>query len=884
MSLFKVGQKIEGKYLVKQVLQGGMGLVYVCYDEIEGVPVAIKSFQPRFFEDKNIREYFIQEAKLWIELGWHTNIVCALYAEKFNDIPHIIMEYIPGNNLRQQYLTFQRASLVDIFRIAVQVCNGMMHATNTMAHKGITLIHRDLKPENILMTSGGIVKITDFGIAKVIPLKLIRLSAGENAQALPDRNIRKTTGIAGTYPYMSPEQFIGIDLDSRSDIYSFGCVLYELLTGRPPFMAIDHEGWQAAHMYKMPTCPSKIGSIASSSWDDLVLCCLQKDPSQRWNDFEELFQSVKTIAEGTGLYIRLPKSIAREELSTAVEMGTSLNALGYHEQAVSTFDKALKMMPGVSILWYNRGEALFYLKRYREAIESYDHAIHLNPDYSLAYISKGAMLSLEGKYGEAKACFEKALLNDPLSSVALCNMAGIFFSTGRIEEALRTIEQAIMLNPSRLDFHKFKLYMLANSERKEEFKVCFERFLQDYPTAVLEWDRENIANFGESAATLTNLGWSLEQIDQLEQALQCYDRAINCEPDDAQAWYNRGCVLSRMENFEDALSSVERAIALNPQYMKARINKAAMLERCGHIETALTTIDSLIKATPDSPIAWTNRGTYLSKLNRHDEAMESFDHAINLDPSFSEALFRKGDILAKDGLYAEAMDCILRGFEKCTDENLKELAQRLLTNCMIKLKDRIDNENIPLWKTKAIDEAWASKADLLINLGRHKDALKCAEKCLKENKSNASGWYFKGACIAALGDRKAAIPCYDKAIQLKPDIPQAWNNKGYCLRVLGNIEEALPCFEKAVELQPSLLIAWLNLQEALMLLERFDKAVEKLDWALRLMPDEARLWLSKGMGLANLGRKKEAIVTLQVAKRLGDPNADQIIQTVQKLR
>lgn len=266
---WRVGDLIERRYRIAALRRGGMGIVFLCFDQDSQVPVAIKTFQDRFLLDEASIDRFIAEAEIWVHLGQHRNIVTAYTVLRIGNRPYILLEYVPsaaqdGSDLAS---LIARSKLDDVkaSSIAIQVCLGLEHAEARFRETGKVFAHRDVKPTNILITPDGTVKVTDFGLATA---------------AVADESGLKQ-GVAGTPPYMSPEQWRGEACDSRSDIYSLGCVLYELVTGRPAFRYRSLDLYRQHHIAVMPPRPSEVVAGASPTLDAVIMRCLQKNPGSR---------------------------------------------------------------------------------------------------------------------------------------------------------------------------------------------------------------------------------------------------------------------------------------------------------------------------------------------------------------------------------------------------------------------------------------------------------------------------------------------------------------------------------------------------------------------------------------------------------------------------
>ncbi len=293
--VWRPGEIIANRWFVHRVIPpSNMGIVYFCYDMGLGIPVVIKSIPPQFLSDEHSQKQFIAECETWIRLGQHPNIVEAYFVETVNTYPHVFVEWVNGRDIYHagldSWLGTPALTLERSLDIVAQVCEGMQYAIQVLENNAQIFIHRDIKPSNILVTNDWIAKITDFGIAKARTLSgtserpnMASLGTADGAHIKDGYS-----NFIGTPPYMSPEHFKGLPfMTVRSDIYSLGCTLFEMITGRPIFDANDWNTWQKAHLHQLPPRLSDICSLPRHV-DALVASCLAKDPADRPQSFAEL--------------------------------------------------------------------------------------------------------------------------------------------------------------------------------------------------------------------------------------------------------------------------------------------------------------------------------------------------------------------------------------------------------------------------------------------------------------------------------------------------------------------------------------------------------------------------------------------------------------------
>jgi eukaryotic-like serine/threonine-protein kinase len=270
---------VIGKYRVKRELgRGGMGAVYLAEQTALGREVAIKELIVSAAADPSALTRFLQEAQVMARSN-HPNLVQVHDMEQVGDARYIILEFVRGRSLRDM-LGQGRPALAQVFAVMHGVLQGLNYA-----HRH-AIVHRDMKPENVLISDEGDVKVADFGIARLTD------DAGGGSTAT------KTGTTVGTPQYMSPEQVSTSKVDGRSDLYSAGIMLYELVCGRPPFVATDVDGpftLMAKHVQAPPPPPAIHRPDIDTQLEEVILKALSKRPEDRYQtgaEFDDALQKV----------------------------------------------------------------------------------------------------------------------------------------------------------------------------------------------------------------------------------------------------------------------------------------------------------------------------------------------------------------------------------------------------------------------------------------------------------------------------------------------------------------------------------------------------------------------------------------------------------------
>ncbi|MGH9762628.1 MAG: tetratricopeptide repeat protein, partial [Blastocatellia bacterium] len=527
---WQIGDQIQNRWEINKILTGGMGVVYVVYDNEWHEVLAAKTFQEEaFLRRPEIADRFNRESRAWINLDAHENITMAKFVRIIHGKPFLFMEYVSGGDLCSWIGTHRLTKdLRQVLRFAIQFCDGMLHALA----KGL-VVHRDIKPQNCLVTENRTLKVTDFGLAKVLDdLDYLDTESRDHGHDLVQ--LSATGKGAGTCTHMAPEQFDDAKgVDVHADIYSFGIMLYQMVTGRLPFDAQDWLGFADRH---------KNAQVPPMDWHEglaeVVRRCLEKVPARRYSEFNDVRDRLADIyRQFTGEEPARPTEGLELSGIQLLNKAGSLTLLGKGREAIVYCDRGLALDPNSADLWSVKGAALDSLSKPEEALLSFDRALALNPLNILAWSNKGRTLELMGRREEALGCFDRALALNPYDEVVLSNKGHTLNGMTKQEQALECLDRAIASNP---------LYEKA-------------------------WN---------------NKGKTLDELGRPEEALRCYDEGLAIHPRSAELWSNRGVALIELGNAREALECYDRALALNPCLVGVLINKGNALADLGKLDEA----------------------------------------------------------------------------------------------------------------------------------------------------------------------------------------------------------------------------------------------------------------------------------------------------------
>ena len=280
-----VGAVLDGRYKIEKIIGiGGMAVVYKAHDMLMDRPVAVKMLKDEIAGDEESVKRFVNESKA-VAMMSHRNIVSIYDVNVREDVKYIVMEYIEGITLRNYMSKRGQLTLREIISYTEQILLALSHAHS----KGI--VHRDIKPQNIMLLKNGIVKVTDFGIAKL-----------PNAET-----VTMTDKAIGTVYYISPEQASGQPIDRRSDIYSLGVMMYEMATGELPFTADSPVSVAMMQINDTAKAPCEINKNIPKGLEQIIGIAMEKKPEYRYQSAEDMLRQLRRLKENPNIVFRIPK-------------------------------------------------------------------------------------------------------------------------------------------------------------------------------------------------------------------------------------------------------------------------------------------------------------------------------------------------------------------------------------------------------------------------------------------------------------------------------------------------------------------------------------------------------------------------------------------------
>ncbi|MFC1960173.1 tetratricopeptide repeat protein [Chloroflexota bacterium] len=405
------------------------------------------------------------------------NIVQAQGFEYLDGQPLIFLEYVSGGSLRS-LLHHNELPILDILKMGVQICRGMRHAYSM----GLAA-HRDIKPDNILLTAEHTARVTDFGLVKLMDEAL---SDTDTGFPTPLNRPLTTTSLTridapgfGTKEYMPPEQWrSAAKADNRSDIYSFGVMLYEMLTGIRPFFGNTPQALRNSHFNDEPVPPSTLRPDIPQSVDTVVQRCLQKRPADRFENFTLLHNELVRILQQE--YRGIVRILTQEQLSIAElnERGAALFNLRKYTQALDCFNKVLAHDQQHTLGWANRGVTLAELNRHDEALNSFNRALQITPQNAIVLTNKGLTLFERGDYQQAFTCYDQAVKADHTLQEAWRYRSEVLNRLGSYEPAYYSASKAQHLDQRDARASYQAAFALVHMGRIESAQKAINQYAQ----------------------------------------------------------------------------------------------------------------------------------------------------------------------------------------------------------------------------------------------------------------------------------------------------------------------------------------------------------------------------------------------------------------------
>jgi serine/threonine protein kinase/Tfp pilus assembly protein PilF len=624
-----IGKTISHYKILEKLGEGGMGIVYKAHDTKLDRTVALKFLPPHLTKKDTDKARFLQEAKAAAALN-HPNVCTIHEIHDEGENPFIVMEYVEGKTLRDLVGAIRESPLPmnDIIDYATQIAE----ALKTAHKKGI--VHRDIKSENIMVTETGQVKVMDFGLAK------LRGSV----------KITKTSTTVGTIAYMSPEHIEGKKVDARTDIFSFGVVLYELLTGQLPFKGEYDSAMMYAIINEEPEPVQKHRSDLSSEMLHVLNRALEKNPEERYQLMNEMLIDLKRLKrdESKSVDVKPVSAIPEKKKAPSFSWRYIIVAGSLFIFLLVTYflyKELYRNRPTYAEMMDERSVTILYFENH-SGDQNLDHWRKAITDLMIADISQSKFMKVSSSDKLVNILRDLDQLNvTSFSADVLVKIAerartkhvvyGSFTKAGDVIRVNMTIKNPVneeLIGTEIVEGKGEESIFYLVDDLTSRIKTRFN-FTADEIAGDIDKDVANITTSSAEAYKLYSMGRDLFNRHQYRESIKLMERAVNIDPEFALAYRSmaiansnlsyrteRQRLLNKAIEFSDRLSDREKYLIQGDYYY--RLDKRKAIEA----------YEQLLKRYPLDVTGNNNLGLLYNSIEEFEKALTCFENAMLGDP------------------------------------------------------------------------------------------------------------------------------------------------------------------------------------------------------------------------------------------------------------
>ncbi len=752
------GSVFANRYqVIEELGKGGMGKVYRVLDKKLNEEVALKLVKPEIASDKKTLERFKNELKLARKVS-QKNVGRMFDLGEENGTHYITMEYVPGEDLKSFIRRVGQIPIGKSISIAKQLCEGLSEA------HGIGIIHRDLKPSNIMIDKDGNARIMDFGIAR----------------SLKGKGITGAGVMIGTPEYMSPEQVEGKDVEARSDIYSLGIILYEMLTGKVPFEGETPFSVGVKQKSEAPEDPRALNPSIPADLSSMILKCLEKEEEHRYKSTEELRSELGKIEQGVPTSERV---VSKKTAFTSKEITVSFNVrkavipvtliiavvlaavLIWKPWAKRILPSSLSDKPSLAVMYFKNNTGDKSLDHWRATLSD-SIIIDLSQSKYLEVLSSDQLYSILRRLNLLEATNYATEDLKKVASEGGVNYAllGSFSKAGdtfRVEYLIQEISSGKNRGANRLegrgDESIFSMVDEITRKIKQEFDFAPEKIAGD-----IDRNIGTITTSSPEALNYYSIGRNFQNQREHRKTIEVMEQAVAIDPEFAMAYramatayWNLGYRAKANEFYQKALEFKDRLSDREQYLIEADFYGGA--ERT--YDKSIEAYEKLLEIYPDNTVARNNLGWRYSQIEEYQKAIEHFKICIEKYRTTLSGTYSNLAVAYRNlGLYDKA----------------KEIYEDY-------------SNNFP-----DIAGIHRSFATLYLYQGKYELALEEMDKAFALAPTDWLNLRSKGDIYLYMGDLKKAEEEYRKLLEKEEPVAYSWGTQrlGYLFGLKGRFKEA----------------------------------------------------------------------------------------------
>ncbi|MGD8538954.1 MAG: protein kinase [Candidatus Aminicenantes bacterium] len=647
------GSTFAGRYqIIEELGKGGMGWVYRAMDKKLSEEVALKLIKPEIASDKKTVQRFSNELKIARKIA-HKNVGKMYDLNEEDGTHYITMEYVPGQDLKGLIRQSKQLTVGTAISITQQICDGLSEAHS------LGVVHRDLKPSNIMIDKNGNARIMDFGIARSV-----------EGKGLTGAGI-----MIGTPEYMAPEQVEGKEVDARTDIYSLGIILYEMLTGRVPFEGDTALSVAVKHKTEMPKAPTEYNERIPEDLNRLILRCLEKDKEKRYQSVDELSPELADIEKGvptaervmpertplTSREITVKFSLKRLLLPGAVVIAVIIVALLIWKVLPRKGRGPLPAgKPSLAVMYFENNTGEEGLDHWRKALS--DLLISdLTQSKYIKVLSSDKLFSILRKLDllEARSYGTEDLQEVAFEGKASHLLQGVLTKAGdnfRINITIQEASTGELIGSETAEGRGQESFHLMVDELTPKIKTNFELNDEDI-AGDIDKDIGKIMTKSPEAYKYYVEGRKYHKPGSYDLELEFMEKAVDIDPEFAMAYRAMAAVHRNWRDYPEARKYLDKALEFSD---RLPVRDQYLIEGDSHsidnnFEKAVEAYSKLLELYPDDYTGLNNMGVLYAARDDWDNAIKYYELAYTSEKGFL-GLTNLADHYEKKGLYDKSRE------------------------------------------------------------------------------------------------------------------------------------------------------------------------------------------------------------------------------------